>query len=69
VALAVVVPRPLAEAAAGMTGSLRAVAFIATDVFRAGVLVGIALLAIGKLRKRRWEREAKDAEQRIAPQP
>jgi hypothetical protein len=67
VALAILVPRPLSAAATQMSGVARSLAFLATDVFRAGFFIGIACCAIGALRNRRWKREAKAAERGMAP--
>jgi hypothetical protein len=61
VALAFLLPRPLSAAATQMSGLGRNLAFIATDIFRAGFFIGIACLVIGSLRNRRWKLEAKAA--------
>jgi hypothetical protein len=61
VALAFVVPRALAAGSADTTGVFRAVALVLTDLFRLGFFVGLAFLVVGKLRNRRWQREARVA--------
>ncbi len=58
VALAFVAPRPLSAVAAQMQGMARSLTFIAADLFRAAFFVGVAFLIIGRLRNRRWKREA-----------
>jgi hypothetical protein len=59
VGLAFLVPVPLDRAARQMAPGLgRAVAFIATDVFRLCFFAGIACLLVGWLRNRKLKREA-----------
>lgn len=63
IALGLFVPIPLTSAARQMSGAARGLGLIATDLFRLGFFIGVALLIIGSLRNRRWKRQAKAAEQ------
>jgi hypothetical protein len=59
IGLSLLVPQPLDQAAKQMAPGLgRAVAFIATDVFRAFFFAGIACLLIGWLRNRKLKGKA-----------
>jgi len=51
IVLGFTVPRPLTEAAKGMSlGPLRSIAFIGTDVFRLCFFAGVGCVIIGALR-------------------
>lgn len=62
---------PLHRVAAEMSepSLVRSLAFIIVDVLRAGILFGIGFLIIGKLRNRRWKREAENAAAEDNPSP